>query len=210
MELHTWLAFFVACWLISLSPGAGAVASMSSGLQYGFWRGTWNIIGLQIGLAVQLVIVAAGVGALLAASATAFVLIKWFGVLYLVYLAYKQWRAIPSGLSADETVRPLGNPLTMIFRGFLVNISNPKAIIFLLAILPQFINPHAPLISQYLILGGTMIVVDVVVMAGYTGLAANVLKLLRSARQQRMLNRIFASLFLLAAGLLATVRRAPV
>lgn len=87
MLVSTWFAFFLACWAISLSPGAGAIASMSCGLQYGFARGYWNALGLQIGLALQIAIVAAGVGALLATSALAFSLIKWFGVAYLVYLA---------------------------------------------------------------------------------------------------------------------------
>ena len=80
MLVSTWFAFFLACWAISLSPGAGAIASMSCGLQYGFARGYWNALGLQIGLALQIAIVAAGVGALLATSALAFSLIKWFGV----------------------------------------------------------------------------------------------------------------------------------
>ena len=84
MAFDIWLAFFTACWVISLSPGAGAIASMSSGLQFGFLRGYWNVIGLQLALAVQILIVAAGVGAVLTASALAFNLIKWFGVAYLV------------------------------------------------------------------------------------------------------------------------------
>ncbi|MBT8765865.1 homoserine/homoserine lactone efflux protein [Pseudomonas boanensis] len=210
MALETWLAFLVACWVISLSPGAGAIASMSSGLQYGFWRGYWNAIGLQLGLALQIAIVAAGVGAILAASALAFSLIKWFGVVYLVYLALKQWQALPSDLADDSAERPLGRPLTLVLRGFLVNFSNPKAIVFMLAVLPQFIDPHAPLVEQYLVMGATMITVDLIVMAGYTGLAARVLRLLRTPRQQRMMNRSFAALFVGAAALLATVRRATV
>ncbi|AYF89514.1 homoserine/homoserine lactone efflux protein [Pseudomonas sp. DY-1] len=210
MALQTWLAFLVACWVISLSPGAGAIASMSSGLQYGFLRGYWNALGLQIGLALQIAIVAAGVGAILATSALAFSLIKWFGVVYLVYLAVKQWRALPSDMSNDSAERPIGRPLTLVLRGFLVNFSNPKAIVFMLAVLPQFIDPHAPLVEQYLVMGVTMITVDLIVMAGYTGLAARVLRLLRSPRQQRLLNRSFAALFVGAAALLATVRRAPV
>ena len=210
MVLETWLAFFAASWVISLSPGAGAIASMSCGLQYGFWRGYWNALGLQLGLAMQIAIVAAGVGAILAASATAFYAIKWFGVAYLVYLAVKQWRALPSDLSDDAAIRPIGKPLALVFRGFLVNISNPKALVFMLAVLPQFINPHAPLLPQYVAITLTMVSVDLLVMAGYTGLAARVLRLLRTPRQQKRLNRTFAGLFIGAAAFLATLRRAPV
>ena len=209
MALNTWLAYFAACWVISLSPGAGAIASMSSGLNYGFRRGYWNAVGLQLALALQIAIVAAGVGALLAASAAAFALIKWFGVAYLAYLGWKQWRAPLDALATDGAVRPLGRPLTLVLRGFVVNASNPKAIVFILAVLPQFLDPARPLLAQYLAMAATMIGVDLVVMAGYTGLAARVLRLLRTPRQQRLLNRTFAALFLAAAGLLALVRRAP-
>ncbi|MFB4391743.1 MULTISPECIES: LysE family transporter [unclassified Pseudomonas] len=210
MSMETWLAFFAACWVISLSPGAGAIASMSSGLQYGFWRGYWNALGLQLGLILQIAIIAAGVGAILAASSTAFQVIKWFGVAYLVYLAYRQWRALPMDMTDNAAVRPIGKPLSLVFRGFLVNVSNPKALVFMLAVLPQFIDPHQPLLAQYLAIAVTMVSVDLLVMAGYTGLAARVLRLLRTPRQQKRLNRTFAGLFLGAAAFLATLRRAPV
>ena len=210
MSMEVWLGFFAACWVISLSPGAGAIASMSSGLQYGFWRGYWNALGLQLGLILQIAIIAAGVGAILAASATAFQIIKWFGVAYLVYLAYKQWRALPMDMSDESAVRPIGKPLSLVFRGFLVNVSNPKALVFMLAVLPQFINPHEPLLPQYVAITVTMVAVDMLVMAGYTGLAARVLRLLRTPKQQKRLNRTFAGLFIGAATFLATLRRAPV
>lgn len=208
MSLETWLAFFAACWVISLSPGAGAIASMSSGLQYGFLRGYWNALGLQLALIVQIAIIAAGLGAVLATSALAFTLIKWFGVAYLVYLGVKQWRALPSDLSDEAAVRPLGKPLTLVGRGFLVNISNPKALVFMLAILPQFIDPHQPLLAQYLIIATTMVAVDLTVMAGYTGLASKVLRMLKTPKQQRRMNRTFAGLFVSAAAFLATLHRA--
>ena len=208
MALDTWLAFFLASWIISLSPGAGAIASMSSGLQYGFLRGYWNAIGLQLGLAMQIAVVAGGLGAILAASSTAFYAIKWFGVAYLVYLAIKQWRALPMDMTDDAAVRPIGKPMAMMFRGFLVNASNPKALVFMLAVLPQFVNPQAPLLIQYLIIGVTMISVDMIVMAGYTGLASKVLRLLRTPKQQKRMNRTFAGLFVGAAGFLASLHRA--
>ncbi|GAB3226836.1 LysE family transporter [Pseudaeromonas pectinilytica] len=206
MAFDIWLAFFTACWVISLSPGAGAIASMSSGLQFGFLRGYWNVIGLQLALAVQILIVAAGVGAVLTASALAFNLIKWFGVAYLVYLAIKQWQQKPSTITTEQQ-QPQVDPLAMIMKGFLVNISNPKAIVFMLAVLPQFIDPAQALIPQYGIMMLTMITVDMIVMAGYTCLAVKVLLFLRTPRQQRILNRSFASLFLGAASLLSFVHR---
>ncbi len=207
MDFDVWLGFFAACWVISLSPGAGAIASMSSGLQFGFRRGYWNVIGLQLALALQILIVAAGVGAVLATSALAFNLIKWFGVAYLLYLAYKQWQQAPSTISAEQRAEQQVQPLAMMFRGFLVNISNPKAIVFMLAVLPQFITPSDPLVPQYGLMMATMIAVDMIVMAGYTCLAARVLLFLRSPRQQRILNRSFASMFAGAASLLSLVHR---
>lgn len=208
MALETWLGFFTACWVISLSPGAGAIASMSCGLQYGFWRGYWNVIGLQIALAAQIAIVAAGVGAILAASAMAFTIIKWFGVVYLIYLGVRQWRALPAEVSDKYGIRPIGKPLSLMTRGFLLNISNPKSLVFMLAILPQFIDAKAPFLAQYMIIGTTMVCVDLIVMAGYTGLASRVLSLLQTPKQQRRINCTFAGLFVSAAGFLATLHRA--
>ncbi|MCQ4321020.1 LysE family transporter [Stutzerimonas stutzeri] len=208
MTLETWLAFLLACWVISLSPGAGAIASMSCGLQYGFWRGYWNAVGLQVALAMQIAVVAAGVGAVLATSSLAFSLIKWCGVVYLLWLALKQWQAAPSLVEDSAAPRPIGRPLALLFRGFLVNASNPKAIVFILAVLPQFLDPQRALVLQYLHMGATMVVVDLIVMAGYTGLASRVLRMLRTPRQQRLVNRSFAAMFAGAAALLATVRRA--
>ncbi|WP_313288015.1 LysE family transporter [Stutzerimonas nitrititolerans] len=208
MSFEAWLAFFVASWVISLSPGAGAIASMSCGLQYGFWRGYWNAVGLQIALVLQIAVVAAGLGAVLATSELAFGLIKWFGVAYLLWLAWKQWQALPQALDDSAVPRPIGRPLSLVLRGFVVNASNPKAIVFILAVLPQFLDPTKPLLLQYVEMGATMVVVDLLVMAGYTGLAARVLRLLRTPRQQRLVNRSFATMFAGAAALLATVKRA--
>lgn len=93
MSLQVWFAYMLACWVISISPGAGAIASMSSGLNYGFRHGYWNAIGLQIALLLQIMVVAAGVGVLFATTPLAFQFVKWFGVIYLLYLAYLQWTA---------------------------------------------------------------------------------------------------------------------
>ncbi|HFX6224958.1 LysE family transporter [Acinetobacter nosocomialis] len=207
MSLQVWFAYMLACWVISISPGAGAIASMSSGLNYGFRHGYWNAIGLQIALLIQIMIVAAGVGVLFATTPLAFQAVKWFGVAYLLYLAYLQWTAPVKDIEIqhekkDKTVAAL------LLNGFVVNISNPKAIVFLLAVLPQFLDLNKPQWIQYLIMAVTMVTIDLIVMAGYTGLASKVLRLLRSPKQQKYLNRGFAVMFSCAALLLSTVHQA--
>ncbi|WP_416886330.1 LysE family transporter [Marinospirillum sp.] len=203
MSWDIWLTFFMTSWVISLSPGAGAVASMSAGLNYGFRVGYWNAIGLQIALILQLVIAAAGLGALLMASEWAFGLVKWCGIAYLLYLGWKQWNA-PVQLHRDtDTAVQAGARWGLVWRGFVVNASNPKAIVFILAVLPQFLDPQQPLLEQYVLMGLTMVVVDLIVMAGYTGLAAKVLGLLQHPRHQALLNKTFGGTFI-AAGLLLT------
>lgn len=206
MSYQVWFAYMLACWVISISPGAGAIASMSSGLNYGFRQGYWNALGLQLALLVQIAIVAAGAGVLFATTPWAFLLVKWFGVIYLLYLAFLQWKAPVQSIQIQhELARKSAGKLLL--NGFLVNLSNPKAIVFLLAVLPQFLDLSKPQWIQYVIMAATMIIIDLIVMAGYTGLAAKVLRLLSSAKQQKVVNRSFAVLFAGAAFLLSLVHQ---
>lgn len=99
MTLETWLAFFVASWIISISPGSGAIYAMSCGLNHGFRRGFVGTVGLIAGIWTALAIVAVGLGAVLSASTHAFTALKWLGVAYLVYLGVKQWRSPPLPLA---------------------------------------------------------------------------------------------------------------
>ena len=208
MTVHVWLTFIVAAMLISLSPGAGAISCMASGMRYGYRRSLPNIAGMQLGIALQLTVVGIGLGALIAASTLAFNLVKLFGVAYLCYLGWQQFRAEARPLELGEAGAAAGTPRALLMQGFLVNASNPKATIFLLAVLPQFIDAHAPPLPQYLVCMATLTVVDLVVMSGYVLFAARVLRLLREPRQLRWLNRGFGSVFVLAAGFLALFRRA--
>ncbi|MDT5340003.1 MAG: homoserine/homoserine lactone efflux protein [Mycobacterium sp.] len=208
MALEVWLAFVGAAILIALSPGAGAIQSMATGLKHGVRRGYWNILGMEIGLMLQLTLVAIGVGAAVASSITAFHVIKWIGVLYLLYLAVRQWRSVKTDLRTQIGAAVDGGRLSLAARGFLVNATNPKSLVFFLAVLPQFVVPTAPLLPQYLAVGATMVAVDLVVMGLYTGLAARLVERLHTPRQQTILNRIFSGLFGTAAVVLSFMRRA--
>lgn len=207
MTWQVWLAFLGAAIAISIAPGPGAVQSMATGMTEGLRRGWWSVVGLEIGLMLQLALVAAGVGAVVAASALAFTVIKWLGVAYLAYLAVRQWRTAPRDLRAQLGAAAGSSRRGLVVRGFLVNATNPKGLVFFLAALPQFVVPTAPLLQQYLAIGATMIVVDIVVMGFYTGLAGRLVHWLHDARQQTILNRVIATMFAAAAVVLSLVRR---
>lgn len=210
MEWELWLAFVGASLAISVSPGAGAIQSMATGLRHGVRRGYWSIAGLQIGLMLQLALVAVGLGAIVAKSVVMFTVIKWIGVLYLVYLAVRQWRAVPKDLSAELDSPVDSTRWALLARGFLVNMTNPKGLVFLLAVVPQFVVLTAPLLPQYLAIGATMMVVDLLIMGLYAGMASRLLRWLRTPRQQIVLNRTFSGLFATAAVVLSLVRRGAV
>ena len=207
MELSTWLAFFAASWAISISPGPGAVASMSAGLNHGFRYGYVTIFGLVLGIWTQLLIVGVGLGALIAASGTAFTVVKWLGVAYLVWLGIAQWRAPARPMVALSDSGEGVTQRALILKAWLINIVNPKGTVFLLAVVPQFINLAQPLLPQYLIIGATLAFTDLVVMTGYTALAAKVLGALKEPSHIRAMNRVFGSLFVLAGSLLALFKR---
>uniref|UniRef100_UPI00333F8AEE LysE family transporter n=1 Tax=Castellaniella defragrans TaxID=75697 RepID=UPI00333F8AEE len=207
MALSTWLAFFAASWAISFSPGPGAFSAMASGLKYGFRHGRWTILGLQLGIICQLLIVAVGLGALLATSELAFTVIKWIGVAYLIYLGLRQFRTDAAPVAVEARLageHPIRDQLT---RGYLVNITNPKGTMFLLAVVPQFLDVNQPLPLQYAIIGATLCFTDLVAMTCYTSLASRILRLLRQPRHVRWLNRGFGALFILAGTVLATLSR---
>lgn len=211
MDLSTWLAFFAAAWAISLSPGPGAVAAMGAGVNHGFGRGYWVTVGLVLGILTQVAVVAVGLGAVIATSATAFTLLKWVGVVYLVALGVKQWRApavplVTTG-AAPGGRRDAASRRALVLRGWTINAVNPKGSVFLLAVVPQFIDPARALLPQYATIGATLAFTDLVVMAGYTALAARLLAALRSERQLRWMNRVFGGLFVAAGAFLAAFKR---
>lgn len=208
MDLSTWIAFFAAAWAISLSPGAGAVAAMSAGLNHGFRRGYVMSFGLVAGIWTQIVVVGIGLGALIAASSLAFAVVKWAGVAYLVWLGLKQWRAPATPMVAEGGETVGASPRALFVRSWIVNALNPKGTVFLLAVVPQFLDLAQPLLPQYAVIALTLAFTDLVVMAGYTALAARVLRALKAPSHIRAMNRAFGALFVAAGTLLAFFKRA--
>jgi homoserine/homoserine lactone efflux protein len=198
-----WLALLGAQTLISFMPGAGAVNTMSNALAVGFRRSVWGILGQQAALLVHIGIAGAGVGLLVANSPLAFHLIRYTGAAYLVYLGVRRFLAKPDH-SEVRALQGSEGALSMFRRGVWVNLLNPKAIVFFLALIPQFIRPEEPLLRQYGVLAATVVVVDVLVMwFFYAGTARSFRRFTEDERGQTILNRTFGSLFVGVGALLA-------
>jgi homoserine/homoserine lactone efflux protein len=209
MTLTTWLTYLIAVTFICVSPGPGALSSMSAGMKYGFAVSMWNLVGLQLAGGFNLLLVWLGLGALLMTSTTAFEIMKYTGALYLVYLGVQKFRETPISFEeiAAKTKFDDTSRWGLIKQGLFVNLTNPKGIVFLVAVLPQFIDATKPTGVQYAIMGVTMAIVDVLVMMCYTGLAAKVLRLLKDPSHIRWTNRGLGSLFIAAGGALAVFKR---
>ena len=214
MRWEVWLAYFAACWVIAVSPGSGAVLSMSHGLSYGLKKTSTTILGLQTGLVVILLVAGGGLGALLLASEQAFLVVKTIGAMYLIYLGVQQWRAKVESSPQDVSDGQGGAVRVAVMSrrrrfatGLLTNVTNPKGIIFMVAVLPQFIDPGHPLAVQLAILAATMCFVDLIVMHGYALLASRMQGLFRNARAVRWQNRFFGGVLVAVGTALFFVRR---
>ncbi|MEG3133177.1 homoserine/homoserine lactone efflux protein [Rouxiella sp. T17] len=205
MTLDWWLTYLLTTSILSLSPGSGAINTMSTGISHGYRGAVASIAGLQLGLSIHIVLVGIGLGALVSQSLLAFEVLKWCGAAYLIWLGICQWR---SAGAIDMNAVTKAMPRRKLFkRAVLVNLTNPKSIVFLAALFPQFIIPHEPQVAQYLVLGVTTVVVDIIVMIGYATLAKRISSWIKAPKQMTLLNRIFGSLFMMVGLLLATARK---
>ena len=204
MVLSLWFGFLAATILIAISPGPGAVASMSTGLRYGYGAAFRVILGLQAAILAQLLIVALGLGALLASSEEAFDIVKLIGAAYLIWLGIQKWRAEPQEI--NENGLPVV-PQNLFLQGLLVNLTNPKAIVFIAALVPQFIDPTRSQWPQFLIIALTMFSVDILVMSCYALLATRLRRWLHDPKALKAQNRFFGGVFVGAGVLLAVSGR---
>lgn len=208
MSLSLWLTLLLACVVISFTPGAGAINTMGNALNNGVRRAIWGILGQQAALVIHIAIVALGVGVLVASSPFTFDVIRYAGAAYLAYLGLRLILRRPVVERADAgrpaPVAASESRWSMFRRGLWVNLLNPKAIVFFLAFLPQFIRPSEPLVPQYAIVAATVIAVDILVMWGFFALMAHGFRrFTRTARGQRTVDVVFGVLFIAVALLLA-------
>ncbi|QOU07305.1 LysE family translocator [Pseudomonas fluorescens] len=189
------LNFFVTCLIVVLIPGTGVIFTVSTGLTAGKRASVFAALGCTAGILPHLLASVLGLSALLHTSALAFEALKYAGVAYLLYLAYATWRDRSAFAMNDAPT--VATARSLMVRGFLLNILNPKLTIFFLAFLPQFVTPGstAPAL-QMLVLSGVFMAITFAVFVVY-GLLANGFRrtVVESPRVQNWLRRSFAAAF---------------
>lgn len=203
MTLETWLAFVAASLVLTMTPGPSILLGMVHALRFGTKRTLFTALGDISANMIQMLLVAAGLGIVIAHSAVGFLVIKWTGVGVLVYMAVKMWRSAPS-LPDAATPDRSAHPARLYASGFAVAFGNPKALVFFTAFFPQFINPGVPVLPQLSIMCPTMAALDFSFVMLYAAGAKQCLSFLR--RHPRLLNRTGGGTLLTAAGVLASAR----
>ena len=204
------MLFLGTAFVAIATPGPTVLLALSNGARFGIRFAVYGILGAMVSDLILITAVAIGLGALLAASEVAFQTVKWLGVVYLVYLGIQLVRTRPQS-SHDlfaSTRTSLPHPFRIFGKCLLVALTNPKGYLFFSAILPQFINPHAPQVLQYLVLALSFAAVDGVVMFGYASSGARAVRLFRTPSAICWLHRLSGGALLTLAGALAFYRRA--
>lgn len=197
MPFSTWLLFCGAALLATFSPGPGVLLALSNSVAVGPRHAMFSSLGNAAGLFVVSGAATAGMGALLAVSASAFLVVKIVGAGYLIHLGIKQWRSAPLRLDASPSAHRPTTPGRLFLQGMGVAVTNPKAILFFTALFPQFLAPGQSMLLQTLLLTATFTVLALLSHAVYVGLFRTLRRFLTEARHLRLFNRIAGGLFVL-------------
>lgn len=197
MNSHSWWFFAISTFLICFAPGPNMLHMLSSGAKYGIRRTLYSMGGCFLAVTGMIGISVAGVGAILKASPVLFDFLRYAGAAYLVYLGVQAWRA-PVDNEGEQVALSASTPTSgrILFRnGFLIGISNPKALLFAGAFFPQFIDTHAPEIPQLVILFTTFAVIEITCYSLYALGGRSVASMFSRASIKRAFNRITGTMF---------------
>ncbi len=207
MTIETYLAYLLATIVVLIIPGPTIMLVVSCSLSEGKRAAMPLALGVGLGDLVAMTASMAGLGALLATSASLFTVLKWMGALYLIYLGIKSWRAKPDLGEAMARMQPSSRRANC-FRAFAVTATNPKSIAFFCAFVPQFINQTAPMLPQVLLLGGTFVILAVINAALYALLAVKARAAVANPKTMTIVNRMGGSALIGAGLVTAALKRA--
>lgn len=200
MHLSNWLLFCSVALLVTFSPGPAVLLAISNAIAVGPRRAMISSMGNGFGLFIISGVAMAGMGVVLATSATAFMLLKLAGALYLVYLGIKQWRSKTSIVADAPVALGAANPNSFwkLFRqGLTVALTNPKAILFFSALFPQFITPGEPVAVQFTVLTTSFVACAMLAHLFYANLARLLKTQLATPGRAKLFNRISGGAFVL-------------
>jgi homoserine/homoserine lactone efflux protein len=197
-SLSTWLNFALVALVVTLIPGPAFIMVLSSSLRRGFKGGAYATMGIVIGDGVYFFLTAIGLGSLLATSFWTFTVIKWLGIAYLAYLGLRSL-LFPSDNFVAEDGRLVSGR-----RALTVQLANPKLLLFLAALVPQFVDATRPLAAQFAVLGGTFISSDLLIYLLLAIFASRARGFLANRRATRITSRVCGAGMLGAAVRMAT------
>lgn len=205
ISFELWLAFAAAAAAVIAIPGPTTLMVMGHTMSSGMRIGLISLIGVTLGDICAITLSVLGFSALLAASAEAFLVMKWLGAAYLVWLGIQLWRAPPAELTpTDERRTTAGKAIR---QTFIVTLLNPKGILFFAAFLPQFIDPAKPLWPQVLILMVTFDILAAAIQGGYIFAMSRARNRIASPAALRTMNRVGGAMLVGAGLLTATLKR---
>jgi threonine/homoserine/homoserine lactone efflux protein len=206
MSLEMWIAFVIAAEIILVIPGPTIILVVSQAIAHGRQSVTPLVAGVLGGDFTAMTLSLLGLGAVLSASAALFVVLKWIGALYLIYLGVKLWRTDPS--EGENAIADQDESAGSLFKGaYIVTALNPKSIAFFVAFLPQFINHQTPTLPQFLILGTTFLTMATLNAAFYAFFAGHLRDTLRKAGVRKLFDRCGGSALIGAGVLTAAMER---
>ena len=193
MSLDTWLIYLLAATGLSLSPGPNGLLALTHGALHGRRKALFTIFGGALGFVVVIALSMFGIGALLQTSLLWLTVMKWLGGAYLVWLGLQVWRSPPIGLELSGTPGARGGA-SMFRQGLLSALTNPKALLFFAAFLPQFIDPARSLWLQFVVMAGTFALIEIATELLIARMAHRISPWLR--RVGRRFNQVCGGLFM--------------
>ena len=193
MELNVWLIYLLAAMGLSLSPGPNGLLALTHGALHGRRMALFTVMGGALGFVAVIALSMFGVGALLQASLGWLTVLKWAGGAYLVWLGIQVWRSPPIQLDLNDAAPNAASGWSLFNQGALSALTNPKALLFFAAFLPQFIDPARSLVTQFIVMAGTFAAIEIVIEALIASMAQRISPWLR--RVSKRFNQVCGGVF---------------
>ena len=207
MQINVWLLYAGATSLLSLTPGPNGLLALTHGGLFGARRTMATALGGVLGFVVLIALSMSGLGALLMASEQMFSVVRWLGAFYLIWLGYRTWRT-PVSLRSASSDRDSTRSFNSLFtEGLVVALSNPKAILFFAAFLPQFLDPQGSLLMQFAIMALTLAVIEFIFEVALAASSERLLPWLSRDGHSRWFQRATGSVFVGAGVALLAVHQ---